>query len=473
MRAALLVLMLVTGAALLPNVAQAQLLSAPSALRTAAVPAPFLGGVPAGIATADAIPLSLTDALSRALEHNLGVLTSSDSVDEARGARFVALSQLLPNLSAHLVETRQKINLEVFGFPLPPGIPPVVGPFNVFDARVSFSQAVLDFGALNDKRSEEHKVAAAEHSFKNARDLVVLVTANLYLEALAAAARTDAARAQLETARTLYSQAVDLRQGGLVAGIDVLRAQVQVNAERQRVTAASNEFDKAKLQLARVIGLPVGQPFTLSDQMPSAPAPEMSLDQAVERAFKSRADYLAALERVRAAESSRAAATGSLLPSVKVVGDYGAVGLTAGTSTATYSLAGAVNVPIFQGGRVHGRLQEIDAELRSLRSQAEDLKAGIYYEVRTAFLDLEASREQLQVATEARDLAAQELVQARDRFAAGVADNIEVVQAQQTVSLSAESYISALYSYNVSKAMLARALGIAEQSVREYLGGSR
>ena len=473
MRAALLGLMLVTGAAAAPPAAQAQSLSAPSRPRTPATTSPFMGGVPAGVATADTIPLSLGDALNRALEHNLGVLTSNDSIDAARGSRVVALSQLLPNLSGHVIETRQKINLEVFGFPLPPGIPPVVGPFNVFDARLLFSQAVLDFGALNEKRSEEHKVAAAEHSYKDARDLVVLVTANLYLEALAAAARTDAARAQLDTARTLYSQAVDLRQGGLVAGIDVLRAQVQVNAERQRVTAAANEFEKAKLQLARVIGLPVGQAFALSDQMPFAPAPEMSLDQAVERAYKSRSDYLAALERVRAAEASRAAASGSLLPSVKIVGDYGAIGLTAGTSTATYSLAGAVNVPIFQGGKVHGRLQEIDAELRSLRAQADDLKAGIYYDVRTAFFDLEASRELLQVATEARDLAARELAQARDRFAAGVADNIEVVQAQQTVSLNAESYISALYGYNVSKAMLARALGIAEQAVREYLGGSR
>ncbi len=132
-----------------------------------------------------------------------------------------------------------------------------------------------------------------------------------------------------------------------------------------------------------------------------------------------------------------------------------------------------MNVPIFQGGETQGRLIQADADIRTRRAEADDLKAGIYYDVRTAFLDLQANGEQLQVATKAKDLAASQLTQARDRFAAGVADNIEVVQAQEAVALANEQYIAALYSYNVSKAALARALGVAEESVRRYLGGSR
>ena len=134
---------------------------------------------------------------------------------------------------------------------------------------------------------------------------------------------------------------------------------------------------------------------------------------------------------------------------------------------------GALNVPIFQGGRVHGRLLEADAELRQRRAEAEDVKASIYYDVRTAFLDLQATAQQLDVAAKARDLAASQLTEARDRFAAGVTSNLEVTQAQEAVALAAEQYIGGLYSYNVTKAMLARALGIAEQAVRQYLGGSR
>ena len=220
------------------------------------------------------------------------------------------------------------INLAVFGFPLPPGVPSLVGPLNVFDARVFVTQSIFDLNQINGARAAAHDVAAARYSYKSARDLVVLVAANLYLQALASSARADSARAQMDTAQALYNQAVDLKQGGLVAGIDVLRAQVQFNTEQQRATATANDFEKAKLQLARVIGLPVGQAFTLTDQIPYAPVPEMTLEQALDRAYKTRPDYQAALERVRAAEASRAAALATALPSVHVTADFGDLGLT-------------------------------------------------------------------------------------------------------------------------------------------------
>jgi outer membrane protein TolC len=153
--------------------------------------------------------------------------------------------------------------------------------------------------------------------------------------------------------------------------------------------------------------------------------------------------------------------------------DYGSLGLTVGSAVGTFSVAGALNIPIFQGGRTQGRLIEANADLRSRRNELDDLKAQIYYDVRTAFLDLKATSEQLDVATKGRDLASQQLTQARDRFAAGVADNIEVVEAQQAVALSNEQYISALYGYNVAKALLARDLGVAEDAIRQFLGGNR
>jgi len=149
------------------------------------------------------------------------------------------------------------------------------------------------------------------------------------------------------------------------------------------------------------------------------------------------------------------------------------IGLTPADSEVTYSLAGALSIPIFNGGRTHGHIIQPDADLRTRRSELDDLKAGIDFDVRSAFLDLNASNEQLQVATRSRDLANQQLTQARDRFAAGVASNIEVVQAQEAVATSSEQYIGALYSYNVAKALLARDLGVAEDIVRQLLGGVR
>jgi outer membrane protein TolC len=169
----------------------------------------------------------------------------------------------------------------------------------------------------------------------------------------------------------------------------------------------------------------------------------------------------------------RRAAAGELLPSVRVSADYGRIGLTPADAQATYSLSGSVNVPIFNGGRTRGKLMEADADLRMRRSELEDLKAGVDFDVRSAFLDLKSSDEQLQVATRTRDLAGQQLIQARDRFAAGVASNIEVVQAQEAVATSNEQYISALYSYNIAKALLARGMGVAEAAARQTLGGVR
>ena len=443
----------------------------PPTFTTRVPPAPFLGSVPSGTATAEPIKLTVLDTINRALDHNLGVLLSDDAKGRAAGARWTALGAMLPDVVGRVTGSRQLIDLAAYGFPLPAGIPEIVGPFNLLDVRAYGSMPVYDLHALNDLRAERHNVAAASHSYKGARELVVLVAANGYLQALAASARAESARAQLQTAQALFNQATDLRQNGLAAGIEVLRAQVELDQERQRVTATQNEFEKAKLQLARIIGLPLGQAFTLESDLPDAPIPDLTLDSALEQAYRLRPDYLAAIEHVKAAEATRAAAVGDMSPSVHINADYGE--LVASTSShITFAVVGAVNVPIFQGGK-RGKLMEADADLRSRRAEADDLKASIYYDVKTSFMDLQATGEQLQVATQARDVAQTALTQSRDRFAAGVTNNVEVVQAQEAVSRANEQYIDALYLYNVNKALLARNLGDAEQAVRRYLGGPR
>jgi outer membrane protein TolC len=413
------------------------------------------------------------DAIARALQHNLGLLNAERTLDRARSARERELADLLPNVSGRLSETRQKVNLAAFGFPLPAGVPSVVGPFNLFDARVYVTQTILDFKALNDVRAERHNAAAAEYAYRSARDLVVLVAGNTYLQTLAASARAESARAQLRTAEALNNQTGNLKASGLVAGIDVLRAEVQVSTARHRASASENEFEKAKLQLSRLVGLPVGQAIALSDQLPTLPIPDLTLEQALERAYKARPDYQAALERVQAAEAARRAIVGEALPSLRVNADFGDIGQTPSDARGTFVVAGAVNVPIFQGGRTRARVAEADADVRGRKAEAEDLRAGIYYDVRSAFLDLQTTADQLSAASRTRELADQQLTQARDRFAAGVADNIQVVQAQEAVAVAAEQYIAAFYGNSVAKALLARGLGVAEEAARQYLGGNR
>jgi outer membrane protein TolC len=434
---------------------------------------PFWGGVPTGTASAQPIALSLYEALHRALEHNLGVLSAEEAVDRANGARWLALADLLPNVRGTISETERKTNLEAFGFPLQPPFRRVVGPFDVFDARLYIRQPIVDLRAINAAKAEGHRLSAARLSYRSARDLIVLVAANLYLEAVAAGARVDAARAQLDTARALHNQALDMKTAGTVAGIEVLRAEVRVSTEQQRATSAANAFEKAKLQLARMIGLPLRQEFSLTQVMPELPVPQLSLDEIVQQAYERRPDFLAAQERLRAAEWEVRSARAGFLPSLEVTADYGVIGLTVGQSLPTFSVAGQVNVPLFEGGRTNGRTAQARAELKQRRNELEDLRAGIYYNTRAAFLDLQAAGEQMQTATRARQLADLQLTQARDRFAAGVANNLEVVQAQEAVAAATEGAIAALYDLNIAKALVLSSPGSLEEAIEKYLGGSK
>lgn len=429
---------------------------------------PYLGSVSKGTPTAEPLKLSVADAVQRALQTNLGLLLQQETETTAGSARLRALADLLPNVNGSLRESRQVLNLEAYGFPAPD---PIVGPFNVFDARIGLSQPIFDVAALNESRAAAFRQQAAKYGIRSARDLVVLVAVNLYLETVAAASRVDAAHAQQQTAEALLTQAQDLKSGGLIAGIDVLRAQVQSQTQRQRVISAENEFEKTKLQLERAIGLPVGQPVVLTDTMPYAPIPAPAIEASVARALETRPDYLEAKSRVDAAEAARKAALGALLPTLRLDADFGSIGQTIAAAHNTYTMAATVRVPIFDAGRTTARRIESASALRQRQAELAELRGRIEYEVRAALLDLTAADQQVQAARTNTDLATQQLQQARDRFAAGVAGNLELTQAQEALATASDTYIAALYTHNLAKASLARALGIAESAVTTYLGG--
>jgi outer membrane protein TolC len=251
----------------------------------------------------------------------------------------------------------------------------------------------------------------------------------------------------------------------------VLRAQVQAQTQRQRLISAENEYEKSKLQLERATGIPVGQPLTLTDSMPYSAMVAPTIDAAMQRALDQRADYLAAKSQVEAAQAARRAATSALLPSLRIDGDWGAIGQTVAAAANTYSIAAMVRVPIFDAGKTTARRLESESALRQREAELADLHGRIEYEVRAALLDLTAADQQVQAARTNRDLAGQQLTQARDRFAAGVAGNLELTQAQEAVASAEDVYIAALYAHNLAKASLARALGVAESAVTTFLGG--
>ena len=431
---------------------------------------PFAGSVSLGKATTEILPLTFDDAINRGLKQNLGVLLASDDTVSARGQRWKELSNLLPNLNASLAENVQTVSLAQFGFKLP-GLPRVIGPYNYLDIRGSLNQSLFNFNFIEKQRAATQNLKSTQFNYKDARELVVLAVGNAYLQALAGTARVETADAQVKTAQALYTKASDQQRAGVSPAIDVLRAQVELQNRQQQLIVARNDFAKQKLALARIIGLAPGQEFSLADKVPYAPLTTQGLEQSLQRAYASRPDYQAALSQVRSAELSRRAATAEYFPTFGVEADYGDIGVSPFRSNGTYHVAGTLNVPVFQGGRVHGDTLQAEASLRQARNQAENLRGQIDYEVRTAMLDLNAAADQVQVAQSSVQLAQQTLTQAQDRFSAGVTDNLEVIQAQEALAGANESYIASLYAHNLAKVEFAKAIGFAEQGVKDYLKG--
>jgi outer membrane protein TolC len=431
---------------------------------------PFLNSVPEAKATTGVLQLSFKEAIDRALRNNLGLLLASDSSLAARGAKWEELSHLLPNVSAAATQSATQIDLAALGFRFNfPGISSVVGPIGTFDARTYATAPLLDWHYLERERGARANESAARYKYNDARELVVLAAGNEYLLTIAAAARVDAAQAQVESSQALYNKAHDQQTAGLVPAIDALRAQVELKTRQQQLIVARNNYAKQKLALARTIGLATGQEFNLTEQTPYEPLAPMSVEDALRRAYASRADYQAARLQVESAERFRSAATAEHLPSLEFAGNYGAAGVNVGNSHGVFEVGATLAIPIFAGGRAHADALEAESTLRQSRQQLENLRAQIDYDVRSALLDLTAAADQVEVARSSLDLANQTLDQARDRFTAGVADNLEVVQAQESVASANESYITSLYNHNVSKILLARGIGFAEQGVKQYL----
>jgi outer membrane protein TolC len=428
------------------------------------VPAELIPGV---------MPLSLQEAIDRGLKQNLGLLLSNADTRLARGQRWEQLSALLPHVTAAPYVAASKINLSELGIGTVPGLslPASAGPFSYFDARAAVTQSLFDWKSISAARAASQNLKTAEYTYKDARDLVVLAVGYTYLQATADEARIETAQAQVDTAQAVYDQASDQLTAGTSPAIDALRAKVELQNRQQQLIQAKNNFAIQKLTVARVIGLAPGQKFELTDKSPDQPFEGLVLDEALKRAYASRSDYQAAMTEIRAAEFTRQAARAGYLPSLGFNADYGTAGAHPSTATQVFDVRGTLSIPIFQGGSVRGDILQADAKLEQSRERLANLRAQIDSDVRAALLNLQSSAEQVNVARSNIDLAEQTLAQSRDRFSAGVTDTVEVVQSQEAVASSHEQYISSLYSYNFAKISLARALGVAEEGVKEYFKG--
>jgi len=420
------------------------------------------------------LQISLQDAIDRGLRQNLGLLLSRADTRSARGQRWEQLSALLPHVTAAPYVAESKLNIDQLGFAGLASIfhlSPSVGPYSYFDARAAVTQTLFDWQSISATRAANQNVKSADYTLQDAHDLVVLAVGYTYLQAIADEARIETAEAQVKTAQSLFDQATDQVAAGTAADIDALRTKVELQTRQQQLIQAKNDFAIQKLSVARVIGLAPAQEFDLTDKSPYQLFEGISVEEALKRAYASRSDYRSALADVRAAELSRKAAAAGYLPSLSVGADYGTGGINPSDATQVYDVRGTLSIPIFTGNSVHASVQQADAKLEQSRERLESLRAQIESDVRTALLNLQSSADSVTVARSNIDLAEQTLVQSGDRFSAGVTDSVEVVQSQELVASAHEQYISSLYNFNLAKISLIRAMGIAEQGVREYFRG--
>jgi len=433
---------------------------------------PFEGSVPTGVASSTPLALTLREAIDRGLRANLGLLLSEQTSQIARADRLRSLSALLPQVTGAVSENVEQIDLKTHGinFHLPGfSTPTVIGPFGYADARAYASFSVFDYSLRKSHRAAEEGERAAQLSSKDARDLVVQSVANAYLLVIAGSSRVRALHAQVDTDQAIYDRTADQKKAGTTAAIDVLRAHVQLEQEQQQLIAQENQVAKDKLALGRVIGLPTGQQFSIADTEPYSALAAMTPDAALRTAYEERADFQSAKASVRAAENSVSAARGERYPNLGVAADYGDVGTTLNHSHGTFTFQAFAKFNVFDGGRISSDVIQARAALKQRQEELADLSGQIDYQVRAALLDIQSAADQVSVARSNLDLANQTLSQARDRFASGVTDTIEVVQAQGSVAVANDNLIAALYAHNLSKVELARALGSTEEHIQKFM----
>lgn len=446
-------------------------------LRIAPVAAQQHGGsVPVG--GADQIPgaarvthgraaeLSFEQAVQLAMENNLATLLARERRNEARGAKQQSLAALLPNVSVVSYQANLTENLAALGFR--PGTIPgfnstFVGPFRNFDARVLLAQTIFDLSAIKSYQAGRAGVRVAELQEGLAREQVASGTGLMYLEALRADESVVAAQANVELAQSLLNLAQDQRNAGVATGVDVTRAQTRLAEQQVGLAQAQTTSEQARLNLQRVVGLPLGSSLTLTDRLRFTDEPLPVVETAVAQAGENRREVKVAEERNRVSQLERQAVRAEYLPSVELVGDYGVSGITPNNSDLpTRRVALQVNVPIFNGGLTRGRLTAATSRQRQTELELSNIRGQVEEDVRLALATLKTTAVQVRAAEESVRLALQELEMARDRFKAGVADNLEVVTAQTSLANARDAQVTALAQQNAARLNLAAALGRAE-----------
>jgi outer membrane protein TolC len=416
------------------------------------------------------LPLSLDQAIRMGLQYNLGLVLSGTNAGSAGAQQLQQLQTLLPTVNASAKEAVQQTNLQAEGLKIP-GFPAVIGPYGYTDIRGSVQWSLLNLSSLQNYLASKHDFQGSRLSIEDAKDMVVLTVGNAYLLCIADGSRVQSAQAQVNTSKVSLDQAIANHQAGTAPLLDELRARVDYQTQQQTLISAQNQYEKDKIALARAIGLPLEQRYELSDQAPFQALDNLDPNAAVQQGLARRHDLQALQQQVEGTQASRSAATAERYPTIAFSGDYGVIGPTLGHSHGTFDVTGTASVPLFEEAKLRGDARDAQAQLEQKQAQLNDLRGQISADVRDSILDIQAAAKQVAVSRSNAELATEALSEAQQRYAAGVADNLAVSQAQASMAQADDQLVSSLYQHNVAKLSLARALGIAQTNYKDYVGG--
>ena len=421
----------------------------------------ILGVVKAADAPAP-LKLTLRDAVQIALKQNPQVLIANLNVAQSQENQGVAFSGLLPQVNFGGSESVHRVNLAAaFGKQIPQ-FPQHVGPFWVVQGGPSGSMPLFDLTAWRRWQVSKEDVNGIRAQEVSIREQTVQLVVSQYLGSLRSAADTKAAQSRADLAKALFDQAEDLQRNGAGTRIDTLRANVEYQNEKQRLISSQTDLKTSLYGLARLLNLDPHQLIELGDESQFFQTADYSPQETIEMAWEARPEMKALASQIRSEELQKREAQDQRIPKLTLTGFWNLQGLTPTTVIPAYEYSANLNVPLYTGGRIRSQIAGAEIELKKLAQQREDLRSRIALEVKTALAQLEAAKTEVEVANLGVDLAKEEVVQARDRFQAGVANNIEVTTAQDGLARANDNQIAALYRYSQARADLAHASGQME-----------
>src|SRR5215475_9168500 len=410
--------------------------------------------------------LTLRQALEIALANSSLLREAQANLEQTSGRYEQARSVLLPQL---YVVARQAIltqNLQGFGIDLT-GFPSLLGPFGSMDARVVLSQDLLNIAGIRSWQSYKSRRDSSRLLVDDAREVVTLNVVGAYLQALRAKAYRDTLTDQTRLANELYQLTADRLKQGVSSDLDANRAMQQVNSLEQQRLEAEQSYVTLKLNLANILQSNITENFEVTDTSAYGSGQTMDRDATLQAARATRPDYRAAEAAVKAAELQVKAVEATRLPTLRVTAGDGQSGTTPVHNVNTYDVRGVLTVPIFTGGRIRGEITEAEGSLRDASAALDKNRARVETDVLTAISGVEWALKQVEASTQNIGLSRQEVDLTRVRFVRGVADNTEVVNAQDRLSKADDAHIRAQYTLGLARANLARAIGGAEKAYRK------